>query len=447
MYGSDYNAGSDKQPQLVLWVKNKRVGTITFEQPRQCSFIYDSDWVQNGFAISPSIPLSTQIDSSAVINFIRNLFPEGGAFDALLEIENISKNNIYAILKTIGYDTAGALSFTEEKHPDHKTSLRLITEEELIARLDSGLPEQLAAWDGKFRLSVAGVQNKLNVFEDENRALFLADGQFASTHILKFASAQFPSIVVNELFCMRLAKAVNLEVAEVKHRKFGEHSALVVSRFDRKIVPGKIEKRHMIDGCQALNIPPEFKYEQNFGSKPDVAHIRDGASLQKLFKFNFCCSFPAMANQSLIDWVLFNLIIGNSDAHGKNISYFISKGSINLAPFYDLVSVVYESQKTKNLETNLAMAIGDNFDCNEITAYDLLTFAEEAGIKFSLLKRRLDSLIAQCRKNIELLDFSGQNLSLEQHRDIEVLRKLIKDRCCYFSAQSEQFSSVIKSAF
>ncbi len=439
--------GTKHFPQLVIWAKHQKVGTLIFNEPRVCSFTYDDEWQQNGFSISPCIPLSGTFDSISVINFIRNLFPEGGAFDVLLETENISKNNIYGILKTIGLDAVGAFSFAEKNYPEQKTNLRLIKEEELISRLDSGMPEQLLSWDGKYRLSVAGVQNKLNVFIDENHSIFLADGQFSSTHILKFASSQFPSVIINELYCMRLAKAVNIDVADVSHTKFGNHSVLVVKRFDRKIAQDSVEKRHMVDGCQALNLPPEFKYEQNFGSKPDVAHIREGASIPKLFQFNSACSIPVQARQKLIDWVLFNLIIGNSDAHGKNISYFVSKAGIEPAPFYDLVSVVYESKKVRMLETNLAMAIGDNFDSNGITAFDLLTLASESEIQFSLLKRRLDNLIAQCMKQLDLLDLSDQNLSDDQMDDINGLKQLIKSRCEYFSEQSEQFSHVIEDAF
>jgi len=50
--------------------------------------------------------------------------------------------------------------------------------------------------------------------------IYLADGQYASTHILKFASKAFPSIVVNELFCMLLAQTVGIDVVKVTHRKF-----------------------------------------------------------------------------------------------------------------------------------------------------------------------------------------------------------------------------------
>jgi len=439
--------GSDNHPQIQLYAKDQKVGTLTFEQPRECKFEYDQQWLQDGYPISPHIPLNGNFDSTIVINFIRNLFPEGSAFDVLLATQNLSKNNLFGILKTIGFDTAGVLAFYEDEPITRQTQLRLVREEELVSRLDSQIPAQITHWDGKFRLSVAGVQNKLNVYLDKDNSMYLADGKYASTHILKFASKSFPSIVVNELFCMRLAKSVGIQVADVWHRKFGEHSALVVKRFDRKLTIEGSDKRHMVDGCQALNLPQEYKYEQNFGSGSDVANIREGASLAKLFEFTSFCAVPALVTQDLIDWFLFNLIIGNSDAHGKNLSFFMNTNGITLAPFYDLVSVVHEATQADGLDTNLAMAIGDNFDCNHISAFDLLTCADESNIQFNLLKRRLDRLFIRCINQADLLDLSDQGLSTEQLNQVDSLRSLVKRRCDYFSNQSRQFTSVISNAF
>jgi|TARA_R110000868_G_scaffold102999_2_gene283707 serine/threonine-protein kinase HipA len=72
--------GSDNHPQIQLYAKDQKVGTLTFEQPRECKFEYDQQWLQDGYPISPHIPLNGNFDSTIIINFIRNLFPEGSAF-------------------------------------------------------------------------------------------------------------------------------------------------------------------------------------------------------------------------------------------------------------------------------------------------------------------------------------------------------------------------------
>jgi len=437
--------GFEQYPQINVYAKDSLVGTVYFEQPRVCHFRYDAAWMATGYPVSPHMPFSGHIESETVIHFIRNLFPEGHAFDVLLETQNLSKNNLYAILNAIGQDTAGALTFRKVGQDEQSARLRPVTEEELARRLDT--QSDMTVWDGKFRLSVAGVQNKLNIYRNVLGDLFLADGAYSSTHILKFSSGKFPTVTINELYCMRLAAAAGLNVAQVGHKKLGDHSALIVERFDRRMSADGVDKRHLIDGCQALDLPPEYKYEQNFGGGSDVSHIRDGASLSKLFAFTAKCSVPAHAVQVMTDWVLFNLIIGNSDAHGKNISFFVGANGLSITPFYDLVSVVFEAEQQEKLDTNSAMAIGDNFDMNTISAFDLLTMADEAGIKFDLLKRRLDRLIHLCRTTATTLDFSQERLSSQQLKTIRTLSRFVDKRCAALSAQSGQFGAIIPTAF
>ena len=109
----------------------------------------------------------------------------------------------------------------------------------------------VADWD----VSVAGVQDKLNVFIDNAGNLGFGDGSLCSTHILKFEKKNCPNLVLNEFFCMTLSTAIGLPTAEVAFRRFGSHPALIVKRFDRKYVSddSKVLRRHVIDGCQALN--------------------------------------------------------------------------------------------------------------------------------------------------------------------------------------------------
>ncbi|VAW46916.1 Toxin HigB / Protein kinase domain of HipA [hydrothermal vent metagenome] len=431
-------------PELNLYFLEQKVGTIIFENERQCYLVYDGEWIHHGFVISPHLTFNTAIDSVATSRFIQNLFPEGSAFECLIELQNLSKYNLYAILKTIGHDTAGALSFLKTE-PNSETVLRLVTQKELIERLKDGSRKNLAFWDGKFRLSVAGVQNKLNVFCDETGQFFLADGGYASTHILKFSSTRFPNIVLNEFFSMRFAKAVSLPAAQVDLISIGHFRALKVKRFDRKRAKNTVQKRHMIDGCQALNLPPESKYEQNFGSSKDVANIREGVSLSKLFEFANRTSVPAQTKQHLLDWILFNLIVGNSDAHGKNISFYIGKNGISLAPFYDIVSVVFEHQENSDIDINLAMAIDDNFDINQIRVYDLISLAETIGFNFSLLKRRLERMLKTCTEQLERLRF--EQLSRDEENCLEQYKFLIRERISYFVSELEQFDDVYASNF
>lgn len=366
---------------------NKETGLLKLE--------YNNNWQQSGFAISPSLTLDNNHDKSVAYNFLDNALPEGEARLLLAERAGVSEKNVYSQIREIGDDLSGAITFTKNnaKQAANETTepaFRLLTEDELESRLDTKEDIGLLTWDDKPRLSVAGVQDKLNVFKNEKGEIGFGDGPLCSTHILKFEKKNFPKLVLNEFFCMKLSSAVGLPTAEVKFIRFGKHPALIVKRFDRKHVleQKQVLRKHVIDGCQALNLPRDFKYERNLGDNRDVQHIRDGASLAKLFEFSKSMSSPAESAQWLINWQLFNLIISNYDSHGKNVSLFWSKNNSSFTPAYDLVNIAMFPQ-FKNV---LAMALGDEFDPNDINAYQLADFAETCAIDKKLLARLLSGL-------------------------------------------------------
>jgi len=170
----------------------------------------------------------------------------------------------------------------------------------------------------------------------------------------------------------------------------------LVKRFDRVYKDDVVTRLHVIDGCQMLNLSPAYKYEQNFGTTRDVEHIREGASFQKLFAMSKKCTVSAVAQLELVHWAMFNLIIGNSDAHGKNLFFFIDKRGIKPTPFYDMLCVMMY-----DFDHNLAMAYGDEFNPNEVFAYQFREFAEEIGMNYKLVSK---VLVRECDKIIKALE-------------------------------------------
>ncbi len=365
--------------------QNKATGLLKLD--------YTEDWQQNGFAISPRLTLDNNHDASVTYNFLDNALPEGQARLLLAERAGVSEKNVFSQIREIGEDLSGAVTFAPNgiEQIENEPIFRLLSERELENRLDIKDDVGLLTWDDKPRLSVAGVQDKLNVFINENGDIGFGDGALCSTHILKFEKKNCLNLVLNEFFCMKLSAAVGLPTAEVEFIRFGKHPALIVQRFDRKYGPEskQVLRRHVIDGCQALNLPRDYKYERNLGDNRDVQHIRDGASLPKLFEFTQSMSSPAQSTQWLINWQLFNLIISNYDSHGKNVSLFWGKEKSSFTPAYDLVNIAMFPQ----FKHVLAMAMGDEFDPNDINAYQLADFAETCEIDKKLLARLLSGLV------------------------------------------------------
>ena len=211
-------------------------------------------------------------------------------------------------------------------------------------------------------------------------------------------------MVANEHFCMSLAARVNLaarlnlQVAPVSIRRLPE-PILLIERFDRAVEwnPGApdtaatVTRMHIIDACQALDLPSTFKYERNLGAGKDVSHIRDGVSFERLFGLLKQTVVPAAARSYLLRWAILQLVLGNSDAHGKNISFFVRPAGLVPAPMYDLVSV---NSYGDHVERDMALAYGDVFIPEEITPYALADFAHRTGTPPAQLAREV-ALIAR----------------------------------------------------
>ena len=366
------------------------------------AFDYSVDWLaqEQRFPLSPVLPLVNQTlpaeqHSANVRQFFQNLLPEGQALDDAAQANMVSKSNLMGLLVALGGETAGALEISmieASSIPTPTPSKRLLTPQELSLRIRSRPDQAFSVWDGKVRLSIAGYQDKIAVLED-NDLWFLVDGKgLASTHLIKPDPIRsgLQHMTSNEFACMRLAQAVGIATADVRLEHTPE-PILLIRRFDRRIGDGNIERLHCIDGCQALGLGVSMKYERPYGDGRDVQHIRDGASLPKLFALlDRASSQPAVDRLALLRWTIFQILIGNTDAHGKNLSFFIDSGGIRLAPSYDLLCcLMYAGGQ---ISDTLSMAIGDNFDARTLTPYDWAVMGAECGLNARLVGRELKQL-------------------------------------------------------
>ena len=149
-----------------------------------------------------------------------------------------------------------------------------------------------------------------------------------------------------------------------------------------------VKRLHIIDACQASDLPATYKYERNFGSGEHVRNIREGVSFEVLFDRMEQTVNKAAARLTMLRWALFQFLIGNSDAHGKNFSFFVRRQGLEPAPWYDLVSVV----QYPGIDHDLAMAYGDAFSLEEVGAFQLADFAKRCEVDRRLLKREATRL-------------------------------------------------------
>jgi serine/threonine-protein kinase HipA len=378
---------------LAVFDGSARVGTLEYESlEERFSFVYDPGWKAAGtsYSISPHIlTFGEPAATGTVRRFLENLLPEGRALDIVSTTHQVSKNNIYGLIRELGRETSGALAFfPEDLAPQDQTNRRReIKREELRERIEQRSQIPFAAWDGRVRLSIAGHQDKLGVYLDANQGrMYLVEGTLASTHILKPEppEGRLPMLVANEHYAMKLAGRLGLAVPVVTILRLPD-PVLLIERFDRVREADRVRRLHIIDACQALNLPVSYKYERNFGSGRDVRHIRDGVSFERLFSISEYTVRKAVTRLSLLRWTLFQYLIGNSDAHAKNLSFYCRPDGLSLAPFYDLVSVA----QYDNLDHDMAMAYGDEFQLHEVSPFAWADFAHRTSIPRPLLGREM----------------------------------------------------------
>ncbi len=334
--------------KLDVLLHGRLAGTLT-NDGGSLAFEYAPGYLgpDRAMALSVHLPLREepygQRDSLA---FFSNLLPEERQRDSVARGVGISSGNDFALLRRFGGDCAGAVTIVDPDAAnghDESGALELITTERLDELLDqaSAIPPIVAAKET--RLSLAGAQAKLPVYRDGNDVYLPLDSSLPTTHILKPQHPDFEGLVANEYFCMQLAANCHLSVAQVRKAATSSGAKyLEVRRFDRDPLNGA--RLHQEDFCQAFGLLPSEKYQSDGGpTLPQCFDLIDRHS-----------AIPAEDKLRLWLAVIFNVLIGNCDAHAKNFSLLYESALPRLAPLYDLVStIVYPG-----LADTMAMSLG-----------------------------------------------------------------------------------------
>lgn len=368
---------------LLVRIGDNVVGRLWLDGKKRFCFHYDTQWLERSrIPLSLSLPLRSDpyLDDESH-PFFANLLPEEKIRAVIARNLGVSLNNDYGLLERIGGDCAGAVSL----HPGNGDmqagpgSYRQLSPDKLNAII-AELPQRpLLAGEKGIRLSLAGAQKKLPVFFD-GQNFHLGYGNAPSNYIIKPAIENLDGTVENEAFCMALAHGIGLDVPPSFIHQHGETRVFVIKRSDRVAISDTTMRLHQEDFCQALGIPPEYKYESEGG--PALA-----ACFGLLRRTSVRSGKDVL---SLLNWVIFNFLIGNSDAHGKNISLLLLPEGPQLAPFYDLLSTrIYAHY---GLTEGLAMKIGGESDPGAVRKRHWVQFAEEIGVKPRLVLTRLAAI-------------------------------------------------------
>ncbi|HXS78288.1 MAG TPA: type II toxin-antitoxin system HipA family toxin [Terracidiphilus sp.] len=377
---------------LDVYLHNYLAGQLVQDDGGQMRFAYAESWLNRTGAtpLSQSLPLRTErFSRNECRGFFSGILPEQAKRELIAGNLGISARNDFAMLEQIGGECAGAVTFIPagEKLLEQHYGYRPLSPAELAAILKELPKRPLLAGDEGIRLSLAGAQDKVAV-RIEGDEVSLPLGGAPSTHILKPAVERFAGVVFNEHLCMRLATASGLPTAAVETRSVDGMDYLLVERYDRahRTVDGGapvLERLHQEDFCQVQGIVSEMKYQKE-----------GGPSLKQCFSLlRDVSSAPVVDLARFLDAVIFNYLVGNNDAHGKNFSLLYHGAGteileIRLAPLYDIVSTAYYPELSKEM----AMKIGREYLSEKVVPKDFEQLAEEAGLGKPLVKQRVPEL-------------------------------------------------------
>lgn len=384
---------------LTVWHNKKLVGKLYPAERGNVAFQYAASWLANAgsMPISLSLPLMDEAFSTDLSTaFFDNLLPEECLREAVARERGLESSATYALLEVLGAECAGAFVIlpaheTPSDPPHSYTPLS----QEALTRYIAQLPTQpLLGGQKEMRLSLAGAQSKGVVRIDAQMAFSLPQNGAPSTHIIKPASIRYPNLPGNEIFCMGLATHMRLEVPPF-FLTSTLPQAFVVERYDRRIVDGSIERLHQEDFCQALGLARSRKYQRGAGT----------ATLPQCFALLSHCQNPAGDVHKLLQWVIFNVCIGNSDAHAKNISLLYDGKKPRLAPFYDLVSTA-----PYDVSQKMALKIGGKNDGDRLYHGAWRRFAADISMEYDALTNVGNGLVSCLRDSIDRLagDFIAQ---------------------------------------
>jgi serine/threonine-protein kinase HipA len=345
---------------LRVSLHGREVGTLTLLPGDGSLFTFEEGYLDDpgrptlslsyktvdGGVASPGRPTRQRVPP-----FFSNLLPEGRLRDYLAHRAGVNPRREFFLLRLLGADLPGAVVVTA--HGEHQ--------------VPAGMDRPSAASPGQpLRFSLAGVQLKFSALLEADGVLTIPADGVGGSWIVKLPSPRYPAVPQSEFAMMELARAVGIEVPEVRlvdptdilNLPRGVEAlgpALAVRRFDRGADGTRI---HTEDFAQVFNLFPARKYER--ASYENIARVLWAeAGLESVVEF---------ARR-----LVFSVLIGNADMHLKNWSLRYPDGvHARLAPAYDLVPTVAYLPD----DASLALSLGG---VREMAAVRLATFARFAA--------------------------------------------------------------------
>mgnify|MGYP003335541003 CR=1 FL=1 len=359
--------------KVNVYFFDQLVGELSQDNYGMLSFQYNQEYLdKQGTPISQSMPLTKdEYYGNEAHAFFTGLLPEEDMLASTAKVVGTSRFNYFKLLVELGKEPVGAIRIGDlALSTDYRyEEISLVELDEIITRNDSLL--STLYHEKELRMSLAGAQSKTGLYQIDHR-FYIPQNGAPSNLIVKPANRQYPDLVFNEYACMKIAAELGVLTPAVRLVSTPSQYLFAIERYDRFFDDKKSLKRlHQEDFCQALKIQTHNKYESDGGP----------SFCQAINLLRKATTVPVLEINKFISLFVFNLIIGNKDAHGKNYSILHQNEVCVLAPAYDVLCTTYYPE----LSLKMSMSINGKFELDEITPEDIYQMAQNSNINGRLI--------------------------------------------------------------
>lgn len=416
---------------------NKLLGRIDYEMGSNATFQYNEAYLKDArrageFGVSERLPLDARpYQSEEIAPFFSGLLPEGEILADLARFYQVPRNDYLALIEQLGCESIGALTFISERvdASEYMASYEPLETTEIDALSTTPIRAAVNVASNT-RLSLSGAQSKVAWLLPEHEPMesaaltdwLVPRGTAPSTHIIKIARKGEEEIAINEMACALLAASCGIDTARVA-AVTDLPGAIAVERYDRAWVSTEGDHRvirdHQEDFCQALGLSPFYKYQPEGVETSYLCLIGD--------LLDATSDNPLLDKREFAKRLVFNYLIGNSDAHLKNSSLLYNRTwtSRRLAPLYDVTCIPLTGYSTK-----MAFDIGEHRELSDIEERDLMAIPLDLDIPLTLFDAAANEVVSSLsapkahERNVEVVHMVDRILDNMQQRMAVVQRYL-----------------------
>lgn len=364
---------------VQVWLGDQPAGALEHGNGRTWRLRYAPEWLAQwrAYPLSPRLPLdggrkparlsagsgepSPEAISNALALYLGLLLPGGHAQSGLRRAlgwrgddagagidpsQGMDTDDVVTMLSVAGADLPGAVSLRDARaNPrvqPHGLQLRALSVEDMARRLQAPPEDRLLLEPGAGQPVLPWwptlcAEPLIGVYLDQEQWWWTRTPQLASTHLLEAPAPGVAGerLLLNKLFCLRLATRLGLDVAPVELLRL-PMPVLQFQRWDRqRLEDGRVRRFHAVSVAQIFGVlaPAAGQLEHRLAADGVSAPVPLWRQLGGLLELS---PQPLVDRRALIRWWIFQTLTGHLAASPMDLWCYLDPTGLRLAPVMNL---------------------------------------------------------------------------------------------------------------